>query len=102
MIKRIFAVYDNKGECYLTPIFEITTGSATRSFADAVNTPDHPFGRHPNDFALFEIATWDDSDANIIRHLQPIHVAEAIQFINIARVPTTEPSLFDSETGELK
>ncbi len=100
MIKRVFGIYDIKAETYLTPFFESTTGQATRAFSDAINSPDHPFGRHPNDFTLRELGTFDSDSGLIESHKHPIHVAEATQFINISRAPTTDPTLFDT-FGEL-
>ena len=93
MIKRIFAVFDNKAAAYLLPFYEGTTGQATRLFSDAVNREDTPFSRHPNDFALLELGTWDDESGRTENHAQPIHVAHAVQFVN--NPPLVSPSLLD-------
>uniref|UniRef100_UPI00404756F4 phage ORF5 protein n=1 Tax=Shewanella sp. TaxID=50422 RepID=UPI00404756F4 len=100
MIKRAFSVYDNKAKTFSTPFFEVHTGQATRAFSDAVATKDHPFARHPNDYILYEIGTYNDESATLTNHTENIHVAIAVQFAGM-QLPT-EPTLFDQETGELK
>lgn len=57
------AVFDSKGGAHSTPFFSQTLGSATRSFADAANTPDHPLCKNPADYTLFHLGTWDDETA---------------------------------------
>lgn len=105
MIKRVFGIFDIKAETYLNPFFESTTGQATRAFSDAVNSRDHPFGRHPNDFSLRELGTFDTDSGVFVCHRQPIHVAEAIQFMNIAKLQR-DTDMFgsdsvDPKTGEI-
>lgn len=105
MIKRIFGIFDIKAEVYLNPFFETTTGQATRAFSDAINQPDSPFGRHPNDFSLRELGTFENESGVLVSHRQPIHVAEAIQFINIRKL-RQDTDMFgsdsvDPKTGEI-
>ncbi len=57
-----FAVYDAKAGAYLRPFFANSAGEAIRSFGDAVNS-DTPFGKHPEDYTLFAVGSFDDSDA---------------------------------------
>ncbi len=66
MITRIFTVYDEKTEAYLSPFFAMTAGEAERKFSDAVNDPSSMFNKHAADFTLFMIGTFDDSTALIV------------------------------------
>lgn len=61
----IFAVYDSKAGAFLQPFFERNSLTATRAFAQVANTPDHAFNRHPADFTLFHIGTWDEFTGTI-------------------------------------
>lgn len=61
MIQRVFTIYDSKSEAYLQPFFMLTDGQARRAIEDCVNDPGHQFGRHPEDYTLFFLGTWDDS-----------------------------------------
>lgn len=59
---RVFAVYDYKAEAYLQPFTMETTGQAIRSFADAVNDPKSMWYRHPKDFVLYELGSFDEKE----------------------------------------
>ncbi len=61
MIHKVFTIYDSKSEAYLQPFFLLTRGQAVRAIRDCVSDRDHQFGRHPEDYTLFELGTFDDS-----------------------------------------
>lgn len=63
MILKVFAVRDLKAEAFLQPFFSNSVGNALRAFDDAVNDKNCPFNKHPGDYSLFEIGTYDDSSA---------------------------------------
>lgn len=63
MIQNIYSVFDSKASAYLPPFYLPTEGMAVRVFSDCVNSDDHQFGRHPADFTLFYLGTWDDGNA---------------------------------------
>ncbi len=63
MIHKIFTIYDDKAEFYLQPFFFKTAGQATRAFQESCNEPGHQFYKHPEDFTLFELGTYDDETA---------------------------------------
>lgn len=63
MIHRIFAVYDSKANFFGQPFFEGEQASAIRSFGDAVNDASNPanqWNKHPEDFQLFSIGSFDN------------------------------------------
>lgn len=61
----LFTIYDEKAQVFIAPFFVPTIGLATRAFSDCVNSPDHQFAKHPQDYSLFQIASFDDGDASI-------------------------------------
>lgn len=61
MFHKVFTIYDSKSDAYLQPFFLHTTGQAVRAISDCVNDPKHQFAKHPADYTLFEIGTFDDS-----------------------------------------
>ncbi len=65
MLLRAFTVYDSKVEGYLRPFFMQTPNEAIRAFTELVNDPQHQFGKHPEDYTLFEIGTFDESNGSI-------------------------------------
>jgi len=65
MVKKIFAIYDEKSEAYLQPFFLDTIGQAIRAITDCLSDPNHNFSRHTADYTLFLIGEFDDNDATI-------------------------------------
>ncbi len=61
----IFSVFDEKAEAFLPPFFLPTVGMAVRSFSECVNDREHMFGKHPSDYTLFELGSFDDSSGCI-------------------------------------
>lgn len=61
MLLKTFSVYDSKAMAYLQPFFSESVGSAIRAFGDAANDPNVPFNKHPGDYQLYEIGTFDNN-----------------------------------------
>lgn len=74
MVHRAYAVLDVKANAYLAPMFFPTNGVMLRAFADAVNAADHQFARHPEDYRVAFIGTFDDNNGR----LEPLAVPEFI------------------------
>lgn len=81
MEHKIFAIYDQKAFAYLPPFTLPRVEMAMRTFGDCVNSPDHQFGQHPEDFTLMEIGTYDDSSAKIVPHELAISVGTGLEFV---------------------
>lgn len=62
MITQVFTVFDSKTLAYLPPFFAPTPGAAMRSFIDAVGQSGHEFNKHPEDYTLFHLGSFDDCD----------------------------------------
>jgi hypothetical protein len=78
MIYRMFTVYDVKAEAYLVPFFARTRGEATRMFANSANDPNHQFFTNGEDFSLYALGEYDDSDGSIEALAEPEFIAKAI------------------------
>lgn len=76
MILKVFAVRDMKAEAFLQPFYSPSVGSALRAYADAVNDKSCPFNKHPGDYVLFEIGSYDDSTAEL-ESLSPVKMMAA-------------------------
>lgn len=82
MILKMFAVYDSKTEAYFPPFYNTTNAAALRDFADKVNTPNHHWARHPEDFSLFCVGVYDDLTA-VITPMSPHQtLGKAIEYVN--------------------
>jgi len=85
---KVFSVRDMKSEAFLQPYFSPTPGAALRAFGDACAKSDSPFYVHPNDYVLFEIGCYDDSDGLITAVVPVKMMACAADFVE-KRVPLT-------------
>ena len=73
MIHKIFTVFDQKAKAHLPPFFLHNEAMAIREFADCANNPEHQFGKHPEDYVLMTLGTFDDEKGLIdARHLPEV------------------------------
>jgi len=63
---QIFTVYDEKAMCFMPPFFVPAIGLATRTFSDCINSAEHHFSKHPADYTLFKLGTFDDNTGEFI------------------------------------
>lgn len=75
---KMFAIYDKKSVAYNLPLFFLQKGQAIRAFEDAVNDPQSPFYKHPEDYCLFEIGEWNDITGIVNPLSNPVPVEEAL------------------------
>lgn len=80
MEHKIYSVYDSVVEAYLQPFCAQTKGHAVRMFSDTVNDPNSVFAKHPDDYVLFELGSWSDSDAKYTMHPAPVSLGVALEF----------------------
>ena len=80
---KVFAVFDSKAEAYLPPIFMPSKGSVIRSFSDLVRDPNHQFGKHPQDYILFDLGSWDEFTGRFDLHPAPISIGVGIDFKDV-------------------
>jgi len=64
MKKLMFAVFDNVAKLYMQPFLETNDGTAVRAIQDAAKG-DHPFARHPQDFTLTRLGTYDEETGTL-------------------------------------
>lgn len=79
MRKLLFAIRDVKSETF-TPLAEFTTRmEAIRSLDSEVRNPESTFAKYAEDFALFEMGSFDKVSGKIEVHAQPVHVINAYE-----------------------
>jgi len=82
MNHQLFSVYDTKAEVYTPPFFVPTLGIATRAFSDCVNSADHQFGKHPQDYTLFKLGTFDDNTAHLELLPAPQSIGNGLEYLD--------------------
>jgi len=81
MIHKIFTVYDSKAELFMQPFFMPTTGQALRSFEDTCNDSSTLFAKHPADFTLFEIGSYEDITCEIRINDSKVNLGTALEYV---------------------
>lgn len=100
MIHHIFTVFDSKAVAYMTPFFSISKGAAVRSFSDTLEDCNHPFAKHPEDYVLFQLGTYDDVSA-IFDCYSPVSIGVAIEFKKPDLVPRASTLARGVEQGDI-
>lgn len=80
----ICSVFDSATAAYMRPFQAQTIGQASRMFEDILKDPDHDITRHPEDYALFKMADFDDRTGEITQE-QPTCIARAHEIISVAK-----------------
>lgn len=78
-ILQCLAIRDVKVEAFNRPFFTPTVGAGLRAFSDEVQRVDgnNEMNRHPADFALYNLGSYDDSTGSLSPLPQPQLIAEA-------------------------
>lgn len=88
MILRAYSLHDVKALQYHPPFFQSTDASAVRALRDLVNDLNTTVGRHPADFKLYCVGSYDDETGRFEPVYPMMHVMDAI-----ALAPVAPPSL---------
>ena len=81
MIVKMFSVYDSKVKSYAQPFFAPTKGAAIRMFSDLVADSSTMVAKHPGDFTLFEIGSYDDQTAGVVALITPESCGLALDYV---------------------
>lgn len=65
MKHNIFTIHDKAAGAYLPPFILHAEGLAIRAFTDCINDTSHAFSKHPADYTLLTIGTFDDLTGTI-------------------------------------
>lgn len=87
MTQHLFTVYDSKAEAYLQPFAANTYGIAERMFSDMVNQQGHQFNRHPQDYSLYCIGTFETTTAEV-KPKEHTHLANGLTVLQDDVQPT--------------
>lgn len=74
------AIHDSKSESFGRPLFVRAYGEAERSFSEVVNDGKSDYAKHPGDFTLFEIGSYEDN-TGVVTPVTPRSLGAAVTFI---------------------
>lgn len=78
---RIFSIFDSKVGAYMQPFFPRTTLEGMRMVEEAINgnNADSLLSKHPDDFILFELGTFNELDGTLAN--SPLNLGTCLQFV---------------------
>jgi len=82
MITNLYVVLDKLAGVYGSPFVMQNDSIALRDFGFACRQPESSLSRHPEDYSLWCIATFDDNSAQIEPLEKMRHVGDAINFFH--------------------
>lgn len=84
----ILTVRDIVADVFGQPFYALSIGGAVRGFADAINGQDANLSKHPADYELFRLGTYDDNSAEFdIGRLERVAVGRDLV------IPSSQSSL---------
>ncbi len=78
---KVFSVFDSKAEAFIQPFYSQTTGTAVRSFEQALQNEDHEFRKFAADYTLFELGEFDQQTGSFTELPAKINLGLALTFI---------------------
>jgi len=100
MLHKIFCIHDAKASAYLPPFILPRAEMAQRTFGDCINSSDHQFGAHPEDYTLFVLGVWDDETAQYQLDT-PKSLGNGVEYVRTDSDAPTE-GLSNAETQDRK
>lgn len=88
----MFSILDGKSGVYNSPFPAVSRGVALRMFTDLVNDPKTSIARHPEDYTICELGSFEDSTGIMESHASPTPLGNASAYIvhapmNGVRIP---------------
>lgn len=77
MQKVVCSVFDTKAAVYSNPFYSVNTAVAARDFAHGCNDPNSALHRNPDDYILYQVASFDDETGLFTPCVPPVFVAAA-------------------------
>lgn len=77
----IYALFDSQIAAFAQPYFSPTNGSALRAFSDHVNDKNSPVNKHPGDYSVYQLGSYDDQTGEI-QPVKPARIGTAVEYLN--------------------
>jgi len=61
----IYSIFDEAAKAFNTPFFMANKAMALRAFTDLANDSQSSINKHPGDYKLYKIGTFNDENSNI-------------------------------------
>lgn len=87
MKTKVFSIYDTKAKVYNLPFYSQQVASAIRMFGDVANDRNTSINKHPADYVLYEIGTFDDQEGVLTALIPYGNLGYASDYIDVVKKP---------------
>jgi hypothetical protein len=77
----LVAIHDSALGAFARPAFVPSVGVAVRGFTDEVNRSDGEIGKHPSDYTLYHLGSFDDENARFALLPDPKVLIRAVDVV---------------------
>lgn len=98
MILEMFAIHDRMAGFYAPPFFMPAVGLARRAMLELASDPSTNIGRHPGDFSLYHLGTFNDQTGVVEMNQSATFLCGALELLNVR--PAMPAPLFDGARQE--
>lgn len=88
MLLSVFAIFDTTVKAWMRPLYARNAQEMLRQFSEAVEDPQSQLSRHPADFTLFQLGTFDDNEGTFEIFPAPVRLAMAQDFVKKPALPS--------------
>lgn len=81
MLSQMFVIYDLKSSVHTSPFAWRTKGEAIRNFTDSAKDPNSMISKHPADFQLKHVGTFN-IETGVMIPSEPVVLGTADQYLN--------------------
>lgn len=79
-----YSIYDVASQAYMRPFLMQSDGQALRTFTDIATDKEHEIGKHPEDYSLHRVGTFDERKGKINGEI-PECLATALEVVASSR-----------------
>jgi len=78
---QMFSIKDQAIDEFDRPFFSPSTGLAIRMFGDEINNDQSPMHRHPTDYTLHHLGTFDTTSGEFVT-IPPVQVSRGVDHVS--------------------
>lgn len=81
MLLNVFAIHDAKAGFFQVPFYMPSVGQAVRALLDLCADGSNMIARHPGDFSLYHLGTFDDATGRFVPNEPFVHLGGGEAFM---------------------
>lgn len=90
MLFGVFGVYDSGISTWMPPLYFRNKGEALRWWQELCNNAESKIAKHPSDYTLFEVGSWNDDSNEFSLLKAPVKLGLALEFVKIVPVDSSK------------